>query len=95
MDEYEEAYLEAEDNSNLTNTFATFRCDSLPKWMDYQDIICGVRVATFSDFSCGQRLLLGGSWGYTRPWENCAGWPQVVDYFGESFFPHHFRVWVR
>ncbi|WP_437658955.1 hypothetical protein [Sorangium sp. So ce1182] len=88
-------YLEAEDNANLTDTFASGRCDSLAKWMDYQDLVCGVRLITFSDQgSCGSQTL-GGSWSTTTPWEHCAGWPDLVDYNGGSFFPHRLRIWVR
>ena len=89
-------YLELEDNSNVTNTFAAgFTCAS---WDEYTSSgTCGSRVIALSDQNgCGNFFALGVEDSYTVPATNCAGWPNNPGSgFGSNYYPDNFRIWVR
>lgn len=97
-------FLEKEDNSNVTNIFASGDCLSLNDWppdtvdtQDYKAAICGAAVLTLVDQNnCdGTKLSIGTYTTYTTTNGNCAGWPQDPNAVGTNYWPDHFRVWVR
>jgi cysteine-rich repeat protein len=88
-------YVEAEDNSNVTNSFQNmFDCNNL--WGDYGNLICGDNVITFYDQAgCnGPVLEIGSSVDYVTPHNNCAGWKATTMDYGYHW-PENFRIWVR
>jgi hypothetical protein len=103
-------FLEKEDNSNVfVTTDAPAGCSALPDDMrlmlcnDCDAAPCGTAVVTFgdrgSDSTCPEVqntvFAIGGSYSYTIPWPNCAGWPQAPNSSGHHHYPDNFRIWVR
>lgn len=85
-------YIEAEDNSNVTNLFpgggscATFTAPS-----EWAAAVCNSGVITFGDDS----FAVGVSQSYTAAHGNAAGWPQSPNYGGGNWWPDNFRMWIR
>ena len=93
-------YFDAEDNTNVTNTFAGgVTCGTLAKWDDYRNILCGTSVLVARDPSgptCpGVTFSFGIDTSYSAALDNCAGWPQAPNESGTNYFPDNVRVWVR
>jgi hypothetical protein len=103
-------FLEKEDNSNVfVTTDAPLGCNALPDDMsrmlcnECDAAPCGTAVVTFGDrgseSTCPEVqdtvFAIGGSYSYTTPWPNCAGWPQAPNSSGHHHYPSNFRIWVR
>ena len=41
------------------------------------------------------RFALGGTYGYSVPWDNCAGRPQEPDYGGGDYYSKNVGIWAR
>lgn len=98
------AFLDRDDNSNVTNIFASGDCASLKDWppdpadtQDYKAAICSKAVLTLADRNnCdGKPLSIGTYASSTTVNGNCAGWPQDPNAAATNYWPDHFRMWVR
>jgi hypothetical protein len=101
------AYLEREDNSNISLTvndpagcaalpgeFAFLVCNECD---DPSGDPCGVPVLTLGDADslCDDvKFAIGASVSYTSAWGNCSGWPPGPNW-GLGGYPGYFRMWVR
>ncbi len=95
-------YLDAENNSNVTNTFAGgLVCGTFTDWADYKGAACGTAVFAIRDAagpSCanvGTTFPVGIEQSYTVAIENCAGWHQAPNFNSINFAPDNLRIWVR
>ncbi len=102
-------YLDLNDNSNVeVNLSGTASCDDTMH-TDLQNLVCdsctgaacqaAVLVFGDADSGCestsGVRFAIGGATSRTQGWTNCAGWPQAAALGGITYYPSHFRLWVR
>lgn len=93
-------YVEQDDNESVENLFAEgYSCEDqgLP-FADYQSLICGTRVITLNDRAgCDLSTVhqVGGQTSRELDWHNCAGWPSIIEFGGNSHFPTVLRIWTR
>ncbi|HCH62689.1 MAG TPA: hypothetical protein DFR83_07795 [Deltaproteobacteria bacterium] len=88
-----QAYVEAEDNSNVTNYYGG--STSSTPYANYGVVTTGSSVLVFndSDSSCGTAtFLVGAAHSYSSGWTNCAGWPQEG---GTVNWPAYYRIFAR
>jgi len=103
-------YLDDDLNSNVTVRVPDGRaCANALPWetanllcdVCHSDGGCGQAVLVFGDAhpGCAMQAALtfaiGAAYSSTRPWHQCAGWPEAANYSNYNYLPDNYRIWLR